>query len=91
MTTKKPYLVCTAHRGVFAGLVDPDTIEHLTLAVEQARMAIRWGTTRGVMELAHTGPTAASKISAPADIPVLHNVTAVMAINDEAWAKWLTS
>ena len=89
--TKNPYLVTTAHRGVFAGLVDPDTIGQPSLTIDQARMAICWGTTKGVLELAHTGPTSKSRISAPADIPTLHNVTAVVAITDEAWAKWLAS
>lgn len=91
MTDKKPYLITTAHRGVFAGLVDPTTIDQPTLTVDQARMAIYWGTTKGVMELADTGPTSKSRISAPADIPVLHNVTAVFAITDGAWAAWLAS
>jgi len=89
--TKKPYLVTTAHRGVFAGLVDPDTIDQPTLTLDQARMAIYWGTTRGVLQLADTGPTPKSRISAPADIPTLHNVTAVVAITDKAWAAWLAS
>lgn len=88
---RKPYLITTQHRGVFAGLVDPDTITQPTLDVTQARMAIYWGTTRGVMELADTGPTPKSRISAPADIPVLHNITAVMVITERAWAKWLAA
>lgn len=92
-TTKKtpapaPYLITTAHRGVFAGLVDPATINQDTLRVEGAKMAIRFGTTKGVMELAHTGPTSDSRISAPADIEALHNVTGVFAITDAAWAAW---
>lgn len=84
----KPYLVCTAHRGVFAGLVDPDTIDNRTLDLTDARMAIRFGATMGVMQLAHTGPTHRSKISAPADIDRLHDVTAVISITPEAWAVW---
>lgn len=85
----KPILVTTAHRGVFAGLVPVDAdIGAKTLALWSARMAIYWGTTRGVMELAETGPTSKSKISAPADIPALHDITAVFAITDAAWAKW---
>lgn len=85
----KPVLVTTAHRGVFAGLIDDDAdLTQTTLRLTQARMAIYWGTTKGVMELADTGPTASSKISAPADIPVLHDVTAVFLISDEAWRAW---
>ena len=88
----KPVLVTTKHRGVFAGLVPADAnLGAPTLALAAARMAIYWGTTKGVMELAQTGPTSKSKISAPADIPVLHDITAVIAITDAAWAKWVAA
>jgi len=50
-------------------------------------MAIYWGTTRGVMELANTGPTEKSRISLPADIEV-RGVTAVFEVTPEAAAKW---
>jgi len=87
----KPVMVTTAHRGVFAGLV-PDNQDMVarTVRLEDARMAIYWGTTRGVMELADTGPTEESRISAPATIEALHDVTAIFAVTDEAWAKWTT-
>ena len=88
----KPILVTTAHRGVFAGIVSADTdLGATTLALKSARMAIYWGTTKGVMELAETGPTSKSKISAPADIPVLHDITAVFEITEAAWAKWVAA
>ncbi|MGH2619181.1 MAG: DUF6948 domain-containing protein [Anaerolineales bacterium] len=47
-----------------------------------------WGTTKGVMELCETGPTAKSKISAPADIPMLHDITALFDLTPAAWAAW---
>ena len=50
-------------------------------------MAIYWGTTRGVMELAEKGPNAKSKISAKADIE-LRKVTAVFEVSPEAEAAW---
>ena len=89
MTTPlKPILVCTQHRGVFAGLVPEDTdMSQRTLSLKDARMFIYWGTTRGVMELAETGPTSKSRVSAKADIPVLHDVTAVFAMTNEAWER----
>lgn len=88
----KPILVTTVHRGVFAGLVHDDAdLESKTLSLKEARMAIYFGTTRGVMELCETGPTDKSRISAPADIPILHDVTAVFDITAEAWEKWKTS
>jgi hypothetical protein len=87
----KPVLVTTQHRGVFAGLIDDDQdLAAKAMPLKNARMAIYWGTTKGVMELADTGPTSSSKISAPADIPMLHDITALFAISDKAWEKWQT-
>lgn len=90
MAKMKPILVTTAHKGVFAGEV-PATQDMSAKAfpLKNARMAIYWGTTKGVMELAETGPTSKSKISAKADVPMLHDITAVFAITGEAWAKWI--
>lgn len=86
----KPVLVTTQHRGVFAGLVPADQdMTARTISMKDARMAIYWGTTKGVMQLAETGPTSKSKISAPADIPALHDITAIFAVTDAAWAKWI--
>ena len=88
-TAMKAVLVTTAHRGVFAGLIDADQDLRATdMPLKQARMAIKFGTSRGVMQLAESGPTEQSKISAVADIPMLHDITAIFAITDEAWAKW---
>ena len=87
----KPVLVTTSHRGVFAGLIPEDqdlTVKQMPL--QGARMAIRFGTTKGLMELCDTGPTASSRISAPADIPMLHDITAIFAISDKAWGTWQT-
>ncbi len=82
-------IITTVHRGVFAGEIDDDqdlTVKAMPL--RGARMAIYFGTTRGLLELAETGPTKSSKISAPADIAMLHDITGVFAITDKAWAKW---
>lgn len=88
-TKEIPVLVTTQHRGVFAGLVPADQdMELRAFPLKAAKMAIYWGTTKGVMQLAETGPTGKSKISAPADIPMLHDVTAIFRITDEAWDAW---
>ena len=88
MTDTKPVLVTTQHRGVFAGLVPADQdMAARTIALKNAKMFIYWGTTKGVMQLAHTGPTSKSNVSAPADIPALHDVTAIFDMTPEAWAK----
>lgn len=82
-------IVTTKHRGVFAGeIADDQDLTATAMPLKGARMAIRFGTTRGLLQLAESGPTGNSKISAPADIPMLHDITAVFAITDEAWSKW---
>jgi hypothetical protein len=93
-TDKRPVLVTTAHRGVFFGYVsDADETTHTdrTLDLADARMAIRWGTTGGVLELAATGPTSASKIGATAPLIRLHDVTSVSAVTPAAEAAWRTA
>lgn len=85
----KQVIVTTQHRGVFAGEIpDDQDITAKAMPLKNARMAIYWGTTKGIMQLAETGPTASSKISAPADISMLHDITAIFAITPEAWAVW---
>ena len=87
----KPVLVTTQHRGVFAGLIpDDQDLTVKAMPLQSARMAIYWGTKRGLMELCDTGPNDSSRISASADIPMLHDITAVFAISDGAWEKWQT-
>jgi hypothetical protein len=87
MAVKKlrPVIVCTEHRGVFFGFSTDTTGDVIHL--EDARMAIRWGTTRGVMQLAETGPTRDSNISAKADIEV-RKITAIFEVSDTALAAW---
>lgn len=84
----RPVIVCTTHRGVFYGHAEDTSGDRICLV--GAKMAICWGTTRGVMQLAHTGPTEKSKISAPADIEV-RGVTAVFEVTEEAERKWQLS
>lgn len=81
----RPVIVCTEHRGVFFGYATNTTGSTINLA--RARMAIRFGTRRGVMELADTGPTENSNISARADIEV-RKVTAVFEVTPAAAEKW---
>lgn len=84
-------IICTSHRGVFFGrtrqtnesILKTGIVNHL----KGARMAIRWGTTRGVMQLAESGPTATSKVGAPADVG-LNAVTSVFDVTAEAAALW---
>ena len=83
--TPRPVIVCTSYRGVFFGYAADTAGDSVHLT--QARMAISFGTTRGVMELAETGPTTQSKISARADIEV-RSITAVFEVTDAAVKAW---
>ena len=83
--SERPVLVTTVHRGVFFGYATDTSGE--TINLRGAKMAIYWGTTRGVQELASTGPTTKSRISLPSDIEV-RGVTMVSEVTPEAAAKW---
>jgi hypothetical protein len=95
MATKaktKAIIVTTIHRGVFYGEVpEKYDLSQKTMSLQNARCAIYWGTTKGIAELASTGPTSKSRIGAAADLPALHDITAVWSVSDEARAKWITA
>jgi hypothetical protein len=82
---ERPVIICTEFRGVFFGYADDTTGDVIHL--KRARMAIYWGTTRGVLELADAGPNAKSKISARADIEV-RKITSVFEVTPAAAQKW---
>lgn len=82
----KPVIVCTEYRGVFFGFTEDDSGD--TIYLTQCKMAIYWGTTKGVQELAATGPTAKSRIGAPCKAQI-RKVTAVFDVTAEATEKWL--
>ncbi len=86
----KHVLITTAHRGVWFCEVNPnaDLTSKTLTNLKNCRMAIYWGTTKGLQELCDTGPTSSSKISSASDIDVLHDVTAVFSVSDNAAAKW---
>jgi hypothetical protein len=86
----KSVIITTEYRGVFFAQVEDDkdlTASTLT-DLKNCRMAIYWGTKRGVLELAEDGPNSKSKISAKADIPVLHKITSVLAVSEKAEKAW---
>lgn len=82
----RPVIVTTEHRGVFFGYAG-DTSGN-TIKLERARMAIAFGTTRGILELSETGPTSRSKISARAPEIDVRKVTAVIEVSPEAAKAW---
>lgn len=83
--TDRPVIVCTEYKGVFFGYAADTSGDVIRL--RDARMAIYWGTTRGVMELAEVGPNPKSKISAKADIEV-RRITAVIEVSPAALKAW---
>lgn len=86
----KNVLITTAHRGVWFAQVEElkDLTTETLTDLKNCRMAIYWGTTKGLHELCETGPSKSSRISAPADIAVLHKVTAVLSVTDKAAESW---
>ncbi len=83
--SERPVIVCTEYKGVFFGYTTDTSGDVIRLRA--ARMAIYWGTKRGVMELAEVGPNSNSKISARADIEV-RKITAVFELTPAAVAAW---
>lgn len=82
---ERPVIVCTSHRGVFFGYAADTSGDRIKL--RGGRMAIYFGTKRGVMELAETGPTSQSRISARADIEI-RSITAVFEVTEQAVKAW---
>ena len=85
-------LITTQHRGVWFARIDAsqDLTNKTLTNLKDCRMAIYWGTDKGVQQLADTGPTINSRISAPSDIAVLHDVTAVFYVTDKAAEAWMS-
>ena len=88
----KNILITTAHRGVWFAQVDDatDLTQRTLTNLKRTRMAIYWNTKNGLQELCSVGPNEGSKISTESPIEVLHDVTAVFAVSDQAAAVWLS-
>lgn len=82
----KAVLITTQWRGVFFGYAEDIAGE--TITITNARMAIYFGTERGLLELCETGPTAKSRISARSPEVQVRGVTAVFTVSDEAVKSW---
>lgn len=80
-------IVTTEHRGVFYGTPEGDTTGE-QVVLRDARMAIYWGTTGGILQLAQTGPTERSKIGSTAPRIELRGITAVIDVSLEAAKAW---
>lgn len=89
----KNILITTKHRGVWFAQVEQDKdITQTTLTnLKNCRMAIRWNTTGGLQELCGVGPNSGSKIGHTSDIEVMHDITAVFSVTDQAAEKWMSA
>lgn len=89
-----PALVSTSRRVFFCFIdyrnLDPRVSGRLWY-VRRAVSARYWGTTRGVAQLAHTGPTGLTRLDDPTDLYVLEDVQVIRKITDEALAAWETA
>lgn len=92
MTTKKPVVITTEHRGVFFGYVVDDSKAPERIELESARMCVYWDrATRGVLGLASGGPTSGCKITRPIPKITAWKITAVLDCTPEAAEKWEAS
>lgn len=86
--SKRAVIVTTEHRGVFFGYPEGETTGE-QIVLTDARMAIYFGTTGGILQLADTGPTPSSRIGKPAPRIELRKITAVIDVTSAAEAAWL--
>ena len=83
-------IICTDHRGVFFGYTQKSNdsiLKSKIVNLKRARMAIYWGTKKGVAQLADEGPTTTSRIGSRADVG-LNAVHAVFEVTEAATAAW---
>ncbi len=86
VTSERPVIVTTAHRGVFFGYASDTDGE--TISLKRSRLCNYWSTDiRGFMGLASMGPNGSCKIGPAADI-TLRSITAVLEVTPEAETKW---
>lgn len=90
MTERKTdyVMITTQHRGVFAGDLVEEYDGGRTVTLRNARCAIRWATTKGLFELARSGPNAKSLIGDVAPEITLYDVTSLSRMTPEAEAAW---
>ena len=89
MTKKRQkVIVTTEHRGVFYGGLQSYDEEARVAVLTDCCMAIYWGTTDGLFQLAATGPTTKSKLSAVAPKIRLEKCVSILNVSGDAEAAW---
>ena len=86
-----PVLITTDKdkRGVFFGYVDERDVDKDELVAYDVQMCIYWDSSvRGVLGLATTGPSSASRVSKPIRKGLIKGVTLVADCSEDAVAAW---
>jgi len=83
---QRKVIITTEYRGVYYGTLE--SREGRECVLTDARMAIYWGTTQGVDQLAATGPTSTSKLGARAPKIWLCGLTSLVDCTADAVAAW---
>ncbi len=82
-------LVTTVHRGVFFGFADESKLAEKTIEIKECRNCIYWDASiGGFLGLASVGPNAKCKIGKQADSVLLHDITSVSRVSDQAVQAW---
>lgn len=84
----KNVMITTSHRGVFLCQVNGQDLTQRTLTnLKNCRMVVRWRNGEGLQGMANYGPTENCQLSPMSDIEVIHDITAIFTVKDEAAKK----
>lgn len=85
----KAVLVTTAHRGVFFGFIEPATEDQKTIVLAKVRCCLYWHESiGGFLGLASVGPNDKCRVGKEAPRVILHDVTSVSDVTEEAVKRW---
>jgi small nuclear ribonucleoprotein (snRNP)-like protein len=84
----KSVIVTTEHRGVFYGKLKSYDEDRRAAVLDNALMIIHFGTTQGLFQLAATGPTASSRLSAIAPSVRLEKTVSIIGVSAAAEESW---
>lgn len=86
---RRAVIVTTEHRGVFFGLMEDPSPNATEATLEDVAMVIYFGTTEGLGQLAATGPTDKTKLSARVPKWHLRKITSVLETSDVAASSFV--
>jgi hypothetical protein len=86
---KVAVLVTTLHRGVFFGFAEEEKLSGRSIELADCRNCIFWDSSiGGFLGLASVGPNAKCKIGTQAESVLLHDVTSVSRVSEQAVQAW---